>query len=49
VLLNAGKVVADGTPDAVMQPATLEQVYAWPIAVMKDPTTNTPTLFPLRS
>jgi iron complex transport system ATP-binding protein len=49
VLLHAGKVVADGTPDAVMQPATLEQVYAWPIAVMKDPTTNTPTLFPLRS
>jgi iron complex transport system ATP-binding protein len=49
VLLNAGKVVADGTPKEVMQPATLEHVYAWPIAVVTDPTTNTPTLFPLRS
>lgn len=49
VLLESGKVVADGTPTQVMQPATLERVYGWPIAVTTDPTTGTPTLVPLLS
>jgi iron complex transport system ATP-binding protein len=48
VLLDAGRVVADGSPTTVMQPATLERVYGWPIAVATDPTTGTPTLIPLR-
>jgi iron complex transport system ATP-binding protein len=49
VLLDAGRVVADGSPITVMQPATLERVYGWPMAVATDPTTGTPTLIPLRS
>jgi iron complex transport system ATP-binding protein len=48
VLLDAGKVIADGAPAHVMQPATLERVYGWPITVAVDPTTGTPTLVPLR-
>ncbi|HET9426333.1 MAG TPA: ABC transporter ATP-binding protein [Gemmatimonadaceae bacterium] len=49
VLLDAGKVVAAGSPTDVMQPATLERVYGWPIAVTTDATTGTPTLIPLRA
>ena len=49
VLLDTGRVVASGYPTDVMQPATLERVYGWPIAVATDPTTGTPTLIPLRS
>jgi iron complex transport system ATP-binding protein len=49
VLLDAGRVVASGSPTDVMQPETLERVYGWPIAVATDPTTGTPTLIPLRS
>jgi iron complex transport system ATP-binding protein len=48
VLLESGTVVADGAPADVMQPATLQRVYGWPIAVATDPTTGTPTLIPLR-
>jgi iron complex transport system ATP-binding protein len=49
VLLDAGRVVADGTPTEVMQPATLERVYGWPMSVAADPTTGSPTLIPLRA
>ena len=49
VLLDAGRVVAAGTPTEVMQPAALARVYGWPMAVATDPTTGTPTLIPLRS
>jgi iron complex transport system ATP-binding protein len=49
VLLDAGRVVASGSPSEVIQPATLERVYGWPMAVATDPTTGTPTLIPLRS
>jgi iron complex transport system ATP-binding protein len=49
VLLDAGRVVAAGSPTAVMQPDTLARVYGWPMAVATDPTTGTPTLIPLRS
>jgi iron complex transport system ATP-binding protein len=49
VLLDTGKVVADGTPTVVMQPSTLERVYHWPIVVTHDPTTGTPSLIPLRT
>ena len=49
VLLDAGKVVADGSPIDVMQPSTLERVYAWPIVVTTDAVTGTPSLTPLRT
>jgi iron complex transport system ATP-binding protein len=49
VLLESGRVIADGAPTAVMQPDILARVYGWPIAVAADPTTGTPTLIPLRS
>ena len=49
VLLEAGHVIADGSPTQVMQPATLERVYGWPIAVSPDPATGIPSLIPLRS
>jgi iron complex transport system ATP-binding protein len=49
VLLDDGRVVASGSPAAVMDPKTLERVYGWPMAVTPDPTTGTPTLIPLRS
>lgn len=49
VLLAAGRLVATGSPMAVMRPETLSRVYGWPIAVAADPTTGTPTLIPLRS
>jgi iron complex transport system ATP-binding protein len=49
VLLDDGRVVASGTPAAVMDPNTLARIYGWPMAVTSDPTTGTPTLIPLRS
>jgi iron complex transport system ATP-binding protein len=49
ILLDAGKVVADGSPTDVMQPSILERVYHWPIVVTHDPTTGTPSLVPLRT
>lgn len=49
ILLDQGKVVADGSPTAVMQPAILERVYHWPIVVTHDPLSGTPSLIPLRT
>lgn len=49
VLLDAGRVVADGSPTDVMQPAILARVYDWPIVVTNDPVTGTPSLIPLRT
>jgi iron complex transport system ATP-binding protein len=49
VLLDAGRVIASGSPAAVIKPETLERVYGWPMAVATDPATGTPTLIPLRS
>jgi len=48
VLLAAGRVVADGTPDDVMRGETLERVYEWPLVVSRDPAVGAPTLVPLR-
>lgn len=48
VLLNEGQVVASGAPDVVMQSATLESVYRWPLVVTRDPAVGAPTLVPLR-
>jgi iron complex transport system ATP-binding protein len=49
ILLDAGRVVASGSPTDVMQPDVLERVYDWPIAVTRDPVTGTPSLIPLRA
>jgi len=47
--LDSGRVVADGKPAEVMQPAILERVYSWPIVVTIDPLTGVPSLVPLRT
>lgn len=49
VLLDAGRVVADGSPTQVMQSDTLERVYNWPIVVTTNDVTGTPALTPLRT
>lgn len=49
VLLHEGRVAAVGSPDEVMQAATLERVYSWPLVVTRDPAVGAPALVPLRS
>jgi iron complex transport system ATP-binding protein len=49
VLLDHGRVVADGTPTDVMQAGVLERVYQWPVSVGADPIDGTPTLVLRRS
>lgn len=48
VLLHAGRVAAAGPPSAVMDGATLERVYGWPLVVTRDPAVGAPALVPLR-
>jgi iron complex transport system ATP-binding protein len=48
LLLDRGKVAAEGTPHEVMRSGTLEAVYRWPIQVETDPVTGTPRVTPLR-
>lgn len=47
-LMHAGRVAATGSPRDVMQAATLEAVYGWPLVVSHDPAVGAPTLVPLR-
>ncbi len=47
LLLDEGRVAAEGTPAEVMRAETLERVYRWPIAVHPDPETGTPRITPL--
>jgi iron complex transport system ATP-binding protein len=49
VLLDHGRVVADGRPIDVMQAGVLERVYQWPVSVATDPVDGTPTLVLRRS
>jgi len=49
VLLDHGRVVADGSPADVMQADVLERVYQWPISIAADPVDGTPTLVLRRS
>ena len=49
VLLHGGRIAASGLPSDVMQGATLERVYGWPIVVIRDPAIGAPVLLPLRS
>ena len=48
VLLHGGRVAAAGPPADVMQAATLENVYQWPLVVVRDPAVGSPALLPLR-
>lgn len=48
VLMHDGHVAAAGAPRDVMQAATLEAVYGWPLVVSHDPAVGAPTLVPLR-
>lgn len=42
VILAQGQVVADGTPEQVLQQETIERVYRQPVLVLKHPTRGTP-------
>ena len=48
VLMHEARVAASGPPRDVMQAATLEAVYGWPLVVSHDPAVGAPTLVPLR-
>jgi iron complex transport system ATP-binding protein len=53
LLLDRGRPVARGGPEAVLQAATLEPVYRWPLAVTRHPgpgpDTGAPQVAPLRT
>jgi iron complex transport system ATP-binding protein len=48
VLLHRGRVAAAGDPATVMQAGILEEVYEWPLVVLRDPAVGAPALLPLR-
>ena len=48
LLLNRGRVAAEGTPDQVLTPETVKEVYGWPVAVERDGLTGSPRVVPLR-
>ena len=47
LLLDRGKVAAEGEPREVLQEETLQRVYGWPISVSDDPVTGVPRVTPL--
>jgi len=47
LLLDRGKVAAEGEPREVLQEETLQRVYEWPISVSDDPATGLPRVTPL--
>lgn len=47
LLLDRGKVAAEGTAEAVFQEEILESVYRWPLAVRTDPVSGAPQVTPL--
>lgn len=48
VLLDEGRVVVSGPPDAVMKADQLEAIYGWPLVITRDPAIGAPALVPLR-
>ena len=48
LLLSKGRVAAEGVPEDVLRADVLEEVYRWPVAVQRDPSTGTPRVTPLR-
>lgn len=49
VLMREGRIVAQGTPDEVLQPTLLESVYHTPVLRQMNPLTGRPLLFALSS
>ncbi|MGD8195425.1 heme ABC transporter ATP-binding protein [Herbiconiux sp. P18] len=49
VLVAGGRVVADGTPDAVLTAPLLSAVYELPVEVMRHPETGTAVVLPVRA
>ena len=47
LLLDRGRVAAEGEPREVLQEETLQRVYGWPISVSEDPATGVPRVTPL--
>ncbi len=47
LLLDRGRVAAEGEPREVLQEETLQRVYEWPISVSDDPATGLPRVTPL--
>jgi iron complex transport system ATP-binding protein len=47
LLLDRGRLAAEGEAGEVLTPEVLEQVYRWPVAVDLDPATNSPRITPL--
>ena len=47
LLLDRGRVAAEGEPQEVLREETLERVYGWPISVGNDPATGVPRVTPL--
>lgn len=48
-LMSQGRIVAQGTPDEVLQPTLLESVYHTPVLRQMNPLTGRPLLFALSS
>lgn len=48
-VLSAGKLVADGTPAAVMTRELLQSIFGLPVIVQKHPENGRPVFFPLSS
>lgn len=48
VLMEAGRIVADGAPREVLRPELLERVYRHRVTVIPDPATGDPVVLPLR-
>jgi iron complex transport system ATP-binding protein len=49
ILLNRGRIAAEGIPADVMRGEVLEDVYEWPLVVTRDPAVGAPALVPLRA
>ena len=47
VLLNFGRIVARGTPDQVLTPELLQQVYRADVVVVPHPLNGLPAVFPV--
>ncbi|HSG49874.1 MAG TPA: ABC transporter ATP-binding protein [Longimicrobiales bacterium] len=47
LLLDRGRLVAEGTPAEVLTPDTVTSVYRWPVAVEEDRLTGSPRVVPL--
>ena len=48
ILLDRGRVAAEGTPHEVFRKEVIERVYGWPVRVDEDPVTGSLRVVPLR-